>query len=408
MKKDQKYYGQVWFAEKEEKKEFCVLYFQDDDLFIETNLCSKRTVYKEPQILGVITGIGYITFIDCSIQQSSSGVAEMRMYKPEYTFIGSNHLINTVDLKFKEFSIVNDTIVKWVNFYTWYDSLEEKLIKKEIKDEYKIESKGIQLTVNHYLQYSSKRTELHISNKGSISFRLKEPVDVMEAIELYDKFQKVLQLVYGGSMKFSNFSFKCLSCDGRKSIYYNDKKLTKSTHTFVHTDYEKTKKELPKILNAVYSNTNFQFCLDKLLENFISKHSSHPKRFINSISAFEAFCKIYSGIEKYNLTKYIKNYKSIFKLIGEISDDDLKVFPNKIVRSRDYHIHSNLGNKDVFSDYDLLYISFLFDFVIAYLLLSEIKVSKSLLEKYVMHGKSVFIDMKRTNEILRRNPLIKP
>ena len=91
--------------------------------------------------------------------------------------------------------------------------------------------------------------------------------------------------------------------------------------------------------------------------------------------------------------------------IGQLSEEDWKLFPSKVVRSRDYHTHSNLGNKDVFSEYDLLYISFLFDFVIGYLLLETLNVSNELLQKFVKRGESVFIHMKKTNEILRTNPL---
>ena len=87
--------------------------------------------------------------------------------------------------------------------------------------------------------------------------------------------------------------------------------------------------------------------------------------------------------------------------------DEWKSFPSKVVRSRDYHVHSNIANKNVYSEYELLYISFLFDFVIGYLLLETLGVSEDLLKKFIMHGNSVFIDMKRTNEILSANPLLK-
>jgi len=91
--------------------------------------------------------------------------------------------------------------------------------------------------------------------------------------------------------------------------------------------------------------------------------------------------------------------------MGKISDEEWEKFPSKVVRSRNFHVHSNTGNRDVFSEFDLLYISFLFDFVIAYLLLSNLNVSQELLDKYFLHGNSIFVDMKRTNEILGANPL---
>lgn len=406
MIKDQKYYGEVWFADSQEDKKFCMLSFEDNILVLETNLHSLKRVYKEPQILGIFTGLGYLTFIDCRIKHWSSGITEARIYRPKYSFVSDSHFIDAVNLKFKEFYVVNDAIVKWVNYATWYNSLDNKLNKKEFNDVYEINNKGFKINIEHYLQYhSSKRTDLIISNRGLIKFRLEEPISVLSAIELYDQFQKVLQLVFGRSSKFRSFSFKCMTCNDYKSLHYNDEKLSKSTATFVHTEYEKIKTSLPKILNAVYSNKNFQFCLDKLMENFIGKQPSHNKRFTNSIATFEAFCKLFSDGVKNNLKKQILNYERTFKIIGKISEEEWEKFPSKVVRSRDFHVHSNIGNIDVFSEFDLLYISFLFDFVIAYLLLSELEVEQELLDKYIQHGNSVFVDMKRTNTILGTNPL---
>jgi hypothetical protein len=406
MKKDQKYYGEVWFAGKESEKQFAVISFKDDDLLLETNLCSPSTVYKQPQILGIISGIGFLTFIDCRIQHSLSGLVETRIYHPKYTFISAHHHVDAINTQLSEFSIINDVIVKWVNHSTWYDTLDEKLLYNKFDDVYTIENKGIEIKISHYLNFQSERTELHIKNRGSILFKTEKSIDILEAISIYDQFQKMLQLLFGGSAKFERFSFKCLTCGEWQQVYYNDKKLTKSTHTYVHTDYEKVKIDLKKILNAIYSITSFQFCLDKLMENFISKQSSHNKRFTNSIATFEALGKLYSGHKSNNLAKFIKHYKSTFLLIGKFNDEEWKSFPNKVVRSRDYHIHSNIANKNIYSEYELFYISFLFDFVIGYLLLETLEVSKDLLQKFIMHGNSVFIDMKRTNEILGENPLL--
>lgn len=407
MKKDQKYYGKVWFAESEDVKQFAIISFKDDDLLLETNLCSPKRVYKEPQIIGMFTGVGYITFIDCHISFSSSGITEMRIYRPKFSFISDHHLIDAINLKVREFSVINNSIVDWVNHCTWYDTIGQKLLVKEFKDQFEVSVKELTITISHYQQFSTQRKELNIKNRGSVSFEVATPIDFLEAIELYNQFQKTLQLLFSGSKKFERFSFKCLSCNQWQEVYYNDKKFSKSTHNYVHTDYDKVKADLSNVLNAVYSNKKFQFCLDKLMENFISKQVSHNKRFTNSIATYEALCKLYSGIPIYNLGRYIKHYKRIFILIGKFEDEEWKTFPNKVIRSRDYHVHSNLENKNIYTEYELLYISFLFDFVVGYLLLESLDVSDDLLEKFIMHGNNVFIDMKRTTQILGVNPLIK-
>lgn len=407
MKKDQKYYGEVWFEDHKDQKHFCIMSFEDDNLVLETNLHATNQVYKEPQILGIFNGLGYLTFIDCRIQSSSTGIVETRIYKPKYSFRSDSHFINVKSLKINKFSIVNDAIVKWINHATWYDDKKNKLIKKDFVDNYSMEQIGLKISIQHYLSYGlKKRSELFISNRGSVNFELQEPQSLLKAIELYDRFQTVLQTTFGSSSKFRSFSFKCMGCNTWKELYYNDKKLSASSHSFVHTKYEEVKGSLLPIFSAAYCNRDFQFCLDKLMENFVGKHPSHNKRFTNSIAAYEAFCKLFlENPENTKLSQRIITHQEIFGKIGAMGKEEWEKFPSKVVRSRDFHIHSNTGNRDIFSEFDLLYISFLFDFVIAYLLLSQLDgVQENLLNKYIQHGNRVFVDMKRTNAILGTDP----
>lgn len=405
--KNKKYYGQVWFVHNEDGKQFCVMSFKDDKIWLETSLHSTQRHYKEAQILGSFTGVGYLTFIDCRIQHSSSGITETRIYKPKYTFVSGTHFINTQTLKINEFFIENDVITKWVFSTIWYDSIKDSLHRKEFTDVFDLDNGKIKISIKHYQNIKvEERTNLKISNRGAIKFELTEPKTILECIELYNQFQKVLQLVFGRSSKFRRFCFKCMGCQEDQDLYFDDTKLTKSTNAFIHTDYDKIKDSLNAILNAAFTDKAFQFCLDKLMENFIGVQPSHNKRFTNSISAFEAHYKNYSTEGKKALDKRIKENEDILKRIGNFSDEVWKSFPKKVVRARDYHVHSNPDNAGVYSEFELLYISFLFDFVIAYLLLSELKgVQKNLLEEYINQGKNTFVDMQRTNVILGSNPL---
>lgn len=279
-------------------------------------------------------------------------------------------------------------------------------ITKDFKNEFYLPDKGLKIVIEQYLNYRGSGYEIKIENKGKVSFQTEKPVDILEAIKFYDQFQKVLQLLRGGSAQFEKFLFKCPSCDDWQEVYYNDKKLTKSKNTYVHTTYSEIKDDLEKILKGAYSLESFQFCLDKLMENFITRESSHNKRFTNSIAAFEAFLKNYEEKNNFKLATEIRHHKDLFMRIGDMSEDEWKEFPNKVVRSRNYHSHSNLGNKEIFTEYQLLYISLLFDFALGYLLLESIGVSKTLLKKIVEQGKSVYVDMQWVNSILSSNPLL--
>jgi hypothetical protein len=406
--KEKKYYGEVWFVENEDERQFCVMSFNGDKIWLETNLHSKKRQYKETQILGTFTGVGYFIFIDCRIQHSSSGIIETRIYKPKYTFVSSTYFINTKSLKIKEFRVVNDAITNWVGNSIWYSQTEEKLHKTYFNDIYEITKRKLQINIEHYQNFKmEKQSTLKISNRGAVKFKLENSVTILEAIGLYDQFQKVLQLVHGRSAKFKQFCFKCIGCGEWQDLYYDDTKLTKSNFPFVHSEYEKIKSSLNIILNASFTDSDFQFCLDRLMENFIGNHSSHNKRFTNSISAYEAYYKTYSKIGEISLKKRISENATIFKLIGDFQDEKWKYIPAKIVRARNYHIYSNPDNKEIYSELELLYLSFLFDYTTTYLLLSEIgNIQNHVLDNYISQGKSTFVDMQRTNTILGSNLLI--
>lgn len=405
MKKEQKYYGEVWFPD-EETRCFCVLSVTDNDILLETNLLTNKPVHKEPRINGIFTGLGHLTFVDCKIRKSESGIAQMKIYAPRYSFISAHHPVNALDLKFQEFNITNDAIVSWVNHGTWYDATDEKLIKKDdISQEIRIEEIGLTITINHSLNIHSKRTELLIQNMGWVKFKLDNPVDTLEAIDIYNKFQKVLQLVSSKTGQFSQFSFKCLKCGEWADIFYNDYKYVRSNSSFIHVKYDYIRADLPSIFKAAYANDSFLFCLDKLMENLLHEHSSHNKRFTNSISTFEAFGKLYSGLTTKKLKVHLNHFSHYFINLGKLKEENFNDFAAKIVRSRDYHIHSNLRNKDVYTEFELLYISFLIDFVVGYGLLESIGVSEDVMEKIKMKCQMVYIGMKESNRIPSTNPL---
>jgi hypothetical protein len=80
-------------------------------------------------------------------------------------------------------------------------------------------------------------------------------------------------------------------------------------------------------------------------------------------------------------------------------------FVQKVIRSRDYHIHANLENKNIYSDFELLYISLLLDFVVALGLMQSIGASQKTQDYVTSRGNSVFIDMQSVNKMLGQDSL---
>src|SRR5690554_5105163 len=206
MKKT-RYYGEVWFRDLDNEKQFAIISFDNVDLLIETNHNTQRGIYKGLKILGSFSGLGHITFIDCKIKFSEAGLTETRIYNPRYSFISSYHFIDAVNTKIKEFTIVNEAIANWIDIKPWYNKNEEKLLFEAIKDEYLIPEKQLTITISHTPLFQQRSNELRIRNTGKVSFKLENPISVMKTIDYYNQFQKVLQLLHGGSSKFERFSF---------------------------------------------------------------------------------------------------------------------------------------------------------------------------------------------------------
>lgn len=406
MFKKEKYYGKVWFVREKEKKSFCVLYMKGNDILLETDLTSLTPVYKEPQIIGSFTGLGDLTFVDCNIQFSQSGLTETRIYKPRYTFISTHHPIDAKSLKLQNFQVTNPAITQWFNYAMWYDMIDDKLIKKEnVQDITRMDKLGLTITINHSMNIKTKRAELILSNVGYVSFELDNPIKNIKAFEIYNTFQKVMVLLSSNSAQYTNFQFQCLGCGEWANLYYNDYKHSTSSNNYIHIYYDDVREELPLIVNAAYENDSFIFCLNKLMENLLYKPTSHNKKFTNSISTFEAFGKLYSDIKPNKLKHFLDYFKDDFILLGNIPKDDFDSFAKKIIRSRDYHVHSNLKNKNIYTEFELLYISFLIDFVVGYGMLCALGISQKIRDKIIMKARSTYIALQKSNKILGSNSL---
>ncbi|MDQ6469040.1 hypothetical protein RB619_00205 [Flavobacterium sp. LHD-80] len=406
MFKENKYYGEVWFVDKEETKCFCILNFINGRVSLETNLRSDRSVYKHQIILGVFTGLGYITFIDCRIKFSQSGITEVRIYQPKYCFISINHFVQISGLKFKKFEIGNDAIVDWTAKTNWYDFSEDKLIKEsDISDHFRIEELGLSIEIKQTSSSSIGHKEFVLKNDGYLIFESDEEISLLTAFDYYNIFQKFLQFISARTRQFSFFSFQCLTCGESVAIYYQENKFEKSGSSYIHLYYDEILEDLSTLIKQAYISTEFKFCLDKLMENLLGTNLSHSRRFINSIATFEAFNKLYVNHKNKKLADYLKCNKENILAISKINEISFDDFISKIIRSRDYHVHSNIKNKNIFSDFELLYISFLLDFTVGLGLLKNMRVSKKILDKVVSQGELVFVHMQKSNKILNEDTL---
>jgi|GEM_PF-638991 len=406
MKEEKKYYGEVSLTSKIEDKCFAIIELKDDQIQIETNLIKSNTDYGIEIIYGIIVGLGYVTFIDCRVNYNESGIANARIYHPKYTFVSPHHFIDINKLVIDRFTIENSIIVDWFYQTHYFNYSEDKLVK--INDEnipIYIKEKKLRINIKRTTSYNSNHKEFVLKNIGLLKFHSEKKIKLIEAIEYYNGLQKVFHFLYKGSFQFSRFSFKCLGCGEWVDFYYKDSQYNNINTNYVNFHYEAVKTEINKIISTILTKENIMFCINLLMENFIAKKISHNKRFTNSIASFEGFSKIYTKGKNTKLNGYLNKQKDLIQNIAGISNDNFNLFITKIIRSRDYYIHSNLKQKNLFSEFDLLYISFLLDFITIYNIFQKIEVSEDILKKTVLKAKSVYIDMQNTNKHLSKDSL---
>ncbi|MEL1256137.1 hypothetical protein AAEO57_20270 [Flavobacterium sp. DGU38] len=402
---ENKYYGEIWFEENENFKCFCILTINDRKVSLETNLAKKKSYYKEKIILGTFTGLGYLTFIDCQIKLSQSGITEARIYQPKYCFISAYHFVKITDLKFKKFRIGNDAIVDWIFKSNWYDFIEDKLIKEtDVTNQFNIKEIGLSIEIKQSSSFTSGHKEFALKNNGYLTFESDNEISLLNAFDYYNSFQKLLQFISAKTQQFTFFSFQCLGCEKYIDLYYKEDRFEKSGSNYIHLFYDEIVNDLPVLIKNIYTSDSFKFCLDKLMENLLGFKLSYSRRFTNSIATFEAYNKLYLDHKNNKLTYYLEYNKENIIAISKMNEVSFKDFKSTVVRSRDYHVHSNLNNKDIYSDFELLYISFLFDYVVGLGLLQNMKVSNEVLNKVIMQGQSVFVYMQSSNKFLSQDP----
>jgi hypothetical protein len=406
MFKEDKYFGEVWLKDSEDIKCFCVLELINNKIFITSNLVDENSPYQIDIIYGIFTGLGYVSFVNCNIQYSSKGIVETKIYRPKYTFVCAYHLIDPINLKINEFRIDNSAIVKWVRKMNWYNSKKDKVEKQGDIKRKVVVSDDLTLTITKSTSYTSNHDFFRMDNVGYVDFKSGKNLSILESIELYNSFQKLFHFIYGKSVQFKSFDFKCLSCDKWASLYYKDNFNKENISGFITLDYDTINEDLSKLIRHWFTNSDITYCADIIIENLLSVKTSHSRRFTNSYSAFEAYSfKFGKTYKNPTVEKYLLEHKELIQRITSIPKNEIKGYVSKIVRHRDYLTHRNKIENNIFSQFELLYISFLLDYVVGIGLLKKMEVSIEVIHKIVLRAKSTYQDMQSVNKLLNKDIL---
>ncbi|MFH4967480.1 hypothetical protein V8G61_04670 [Gaetbulibacter sp. M240] len=404
MFKENKYFGEVWFKDSEAIKCFCVLELIKEEIFITTNLMTKNESLQIDVIYGMFNSLGYVTFVNCNIQHSSMGIIETKVYRPKYTFICSYHIIDPINLKINEFQIDNVAIVEWVRKMNWFNSIENKIEKQEDIKHQTVISEELRLTITKSTSLTSNHEFLRIDNLGYVEFKSETNLSIPESIELYNSFQKLFHFIYGKSAQFKSFNFKCLSCGKWASLYYKDDLNKENISGFITLDYDTINKDLSKLIKHWFINPDITYCADIIIENLLSVKTSHSRRFTNSYSAFEAYSFKFGKTHKNpTVEKYLLDHNKLINIITSIPENKIKGYVSKIVRHRDYLTHRNKVKNKIFSQFELLYISFLLDYLVGIELMGKMEASEKVIEKIISRAKSTYQNMQSVNELLNKD-----
>ena len=161
------------------------------------------------------------------------------------------------------------------------------------------------------------------------------------------------------------------------------------------------------IIKHWYNNEGIGYCADIIIENLLSVKTSHSRRFTNSYTAFEAYSlKFGNKIKNSSFAKDLLEQKQLLVDITNIPEDDIKTYVSKIVRHRDYLIHRTKTKNNIFSQFELLYISFLLDYLVGLGLVKQMEVSDKIIEKIIERAKSTYQDMQSVNRLLNKDLLV--
>lgn len=405
-----KYHGEVWFPDREDESCFCVLFYKDGQVFLETNLTKPEHAYvnKHPKIMGLFTGLGYVTFIDCELNNISEGAIKSYIYESRYTFVHSEEFY-APELTTKSFSILYNGLLDWRQ---WDLSLvANKQIINYGRDEshlFEVPQKNLSIEMLFFSRLKLEKNMAIAQNYSKIRLHYDIDVPLGRAIGDYEIFQKLIQFLTGKAPRFTSFGYLCPISNKWGTVYFEDNGYKELKTGYFLIDFRDIVEYLPTLINLLYTDEKFLFCLDRLLDNHIDGRLSHSKRFTNSISTFEGFHKLYSSRKNSKLNFFLEEQKDLIIKIMKIEESKFKDFASKVVRSRSYHVHANIddyGSTNIFSDFELLYISFALDVIIAIRLLEHAHVSSTIIDNIIYHGKMTYSGLQSLNRELRQDSI---
>lgn len=410
MLNKEKYHGEIWFPDNNDDRQFCVLFYEDGQVFLETNLGVRKLAYvnKHIKIVGLFTGLGYLTFLDCKVKRSSEGAIKSFIYQVRYTFVHDYEFFHP-ELTMRNFSVSYNGLLDWRRLGSCFVAKEQIInYGREESHVFEIGAKDLSIEMLFFSRLNFDKNKTIAQNYSKVKLNYNVDVPLGRAIDDYEVFQKLIQFLTGNAPRFNSFGYLCPISNDWGTVYFEEKGYKELKTGYFLIEFKDIVEHLPELVNLMYTDKKFNFCVERLLDNHIDGKLSHSKRFTNSISTFEAFCKNYTTRKNPKLNGFFEEHKDLICEIINIKEDSFKIFTSKIVRSRSYHVHANISDHksdDIFSDFELLYLSFTLDSVVAIGLLEQAKVSGKVIDQVTYWGKMTYDGLQSLNRELRQDSI---
>lgn len=400
-----RYQGELWFPDCPEERCFCILSIVDNNVELETNLVVPEYDFQKnvfPLIFGMFNGLGYLTFVDCKLGSNSTGLIRSAVYKPKYSFTHPEHIINPRDLQINSFRVSGIGLEKWINLKFKFD---KSLLNtnNEVTYNFDIQELGLEIKLNSWITSSVSHEQISLKKSGNIEFSFRSPINVKDLLDYYTKAKKLIQFLNGRSDRFSFFNIKCSECEDWSAIYFKELMFKNSKFEYFSIDFDKISDHLPLLFTKIFTDEKFYFCVNRLLDNQVEGQLTHSKRFTNSISAFEGYCKLNIEAKNLKLSNFLKKNQNDIIALSGINEEYFDEFCSRIISSRDYYVHANIKNNKIFSDFELLYISFLLDMLVAFNLLKQIEVPQDILDMIINRARETYNGMQSFNRELSKD-----
>lgn len=405
--REKEYYGEIWFPENEGDKHFCVLKRENNKLRLTTKLSDRDKSYTADLILGVFTGLGYLTFINNNVVNSVSGMITSKSYSPEYCLIGSHFLNNPREFRTLKVSIVNSDLRKWIWLLLFDLYKEDNTISYEnIQEEINIDE-DLLLSFYTWVSTTDSRNDyiLQVNSNASVSFDLKKSKSIVEIVDIYNKFQKFLLFFYGSTKQFEGFNLVCEGCNESFELFYKDGFHSENRNSLLNLNYQDLREDLNNLIVKWFTNNDILICVDKILNNTLSSKLSYSQKFINAYISLESFLKRFCNSNGKDFKVHLEKNQDIILLITSLKKIELDEYLKKIVRTRDYYVHDNVKQKQYFKGIDLLYESIMLEYLVSILLLKELGGGEIVINKVIQNGNLQYVNFKELNIRLNRDIL---